>query len=379
MTISGSNAGRERASRCGTTTSACSRGSREQSHPTASRGQPRARPARRAWPASAAGCRIPARAGGRCWPRWTPACPPRSSPPRCTSASSPATTAVHREGPVRAAVGVRRARGEGGLIMPDNRHALPHAAGQSRHRAVRRHRRPGQTQAAARAVPPGHGRPDAARLPHRRLGAASAHDRRAVPRARQAACADSASPSPTTPPGRLRRSLSFGSRRTGQHRRWRAAVQRAEKEIGGSPRRLFHLAIPPAAFDVDGAACSAPPAWPATDPGHHREAVRHRPGLGAGAQPDRARGLRRVADLPDRPLPRQGVGRQHPGVPVRQRPVRAGLEPRAHPLRADRRARDAVDRGAGRLLRRDRRLPRHDRDPPVPGAGRSSPWSRRRR
>src|SRR5205823_14925837 len=27
-----------------------------------------------------------------------------------------------------------------------------------------------------------------------------------------------------------------------------AAVQRAEKEIGGSPRRLFHLAVPPAAF-----------------------------------------------------------------------------------------------------------------------------------
>jgi Glucose-6-phosphate dehydrogenase, NAD binding domain/Glucose-6-phosphate dehydrogenase, C-terminal domain len=27
-----------------------------------------------------------------------------------------------------------------------------------------------------------------------------------------------------------------------------AAIQRAEKEIGGSPRRLFHLAVPPAAF-----------------------------------------------------------------------------------------------------------------------------------
>src|SRR5580692_4563902 len=27
-----------------------------------------------------------------------------------------------------------------------------------------------------------------------------------------------------------------------------AAVQKAEKEIGGSPRRLFHLAVPPVAF-----------------------------------------------------------------------------------------------------------------------------------
>ena len=38
-------------------------------------------------------------------------------------------------------------------------------------------------------------------------------------------------------------------------------------------------------------------------------------------------------------------------------------------LRADRRARDAVDRGPRRVLRADRRLPGHDRHPPVPGAG----------
>ena len=40
----------------------------------------------------------------------------------------------------------------------------------------------------------------------------------------------------------------------------------------------------------------------------------------------------------------------------------------AHPVRADRRAGDAVDRGPGRVLRRDRRLPGHGGDPPVPGA-----------
>ena len=37
-------------------------------------------------------------------------------------------------------------------------------------------------------------------------------------------------------------------RRAGQHRRPGAAVQRAEKEIGGTPGRLYHLAIPPVAF-----------------------------------------------------------------------------------------------------------------------------------
>ena len=40
----------------------------------------------------------------------------------------------------------------------------------------------------------------------------------------------------------------------------------------------------------------------------------------------------------------------------------------AHRVRADRRAGDAVDRGPGGVLRRDRRLPGHGGHPPVPGA-----------
>jgi glucose-6-phosphate 1-dehydrogenase len=42
--------------------------------------------------------------------------------------------------------------------------------------------------------------------------------------------------------------LSFGMAEPGNTSELQAAVQRAEKEIGCSPRRLFHLAIPPAAF-----------------------------------------------------------------------------------------------------------------------------------
>jgi glucose-6-phosphate 1-dehydrogenase len=42
--------------------------------------------------------------------------------------------------------------------------------------------------------------------------------------------------------------LSFAAAEPGRTADLVAAVQRAEQEIGGSPRRLFHLAVPPAAF-----------------------------------------------------------------------------------------------------------------------------------
>ena len=76
-----------------------------------------------------------------------------------------------------------------------------------------------------------------------------------------------------------------------------AAVRRAEAEIGGSPRRLFHLAIPPEAF-TSMLACSATRADPWRDPCDRREAIRYRPGVGADAQPGGTRGLRRVAGVP---------------------------------------------------------------------------------
>ena len=44
------------------------------------------------------------------------------------------------------------------------------------------------------------------------------------------------------------RRLSFGMAEPDDTADLQAAVQRAEKEVGGSPRRLFHLAVPPAAF-----------------------------------------------------------------------------------------------------------------------------------
>ena len=50
------------------------------------------------------------------------------------------------------------------------------------------------------------------------------------------------------------------------------------------------------------------------------------------------------AGLPDRPLPRQGDRPEHDGVPVRQRHVRADLEPQLHRLRPDHGRRGHRDR-----------------------------------
>ncbi len=58
-----------------------------------------------------------------------------------------------------------------------------------------------------------------------------------------------------------------------------------------------------------------------------REAVRHRPGVGARAERDPVLAVRRVVDLPHRPLPGQAAGEQHAVLPLRQRFPRAVLEP----------------------------------------------------
>ena len=63
------------------------------------------------------------------------------------------------------------------------------------------------------------------------------------------ACADFCITKPTDPswPSFAER-LSFGAADPDDSAPLVAAVQQAEKEVGGSPRRLFHLAVPPAAF-----------------------------------------------------------------------------------------------------------------------------------
>ena len=62
--------------------------------------------------------------------------------------------------------------------------------------------------------------------------------------------------------------------------------------------------------------------------GSDREAVRPRPGQRAGAERHPERGLPPGGRVPHRPLPRQGDGAEHPRAALRQRDVRADLEPR---------------------------------------------------
>ena len=119
-----------------------------------------------------------------------------------------------------------------------------------------------------------------------------------------------------------------------------AGVARAEEAIGGEPRRLYYMSVPPSAAGPIVAHARGGRAGRAR-PGGDGEAVRNGPGLGPRAQRDGARGVRRGPDLQDRPLPGQGSGAEHAGPAVRQRLSRAAVEPRAHRPRADRRARDA--------------------------------------
>ena len=104
-------------------------------------------------------------------------------------------------------------------------------------------------------------------------------------------------------------------------------------------------------------------------PGCDGKAVRHGPGQCDRAQRLRPRDVPRAADLPHRPLPRQGGRPEHPGVPLRQRPLRADLEPQLHRPHPDRHTRDPRTGSAGQLLREHGCLQGHGGHPPVPGDG----------
>ena len=99
--------------------------------------------------------------------------------------------------------------------------------------------------------------------------------------------------------------------------------------------------------------------------GGDRETVRSQSGVCPSAErADFTHAVRRT-DLPDRPLPRQGDSPKHHGAALRQRHVRADLEPRSDRSRADHRGRDG-GRGAARpVLRTDRRAARHGAEPRV--------------
>ena len=89
-------------------------------------------------------------------------------------------------------------------------------------------------------------------------------------------------------------------------------------------------------------------------PGGHREALRTRSGLGAPAQYRAGPGARGEPDLPHRSLPRQGDGAEHHGVSLRQRALRARVEPALRRPRADHGGGDGGRGRPGQLLRQGR-------------------------
>ena len=84
------------------------------------------------------------------------------------------------------------------------------------------------------------------------------------------------------------------------------------------------------------------------DAAHRREAVRPRPRLGPRAHRADQPALHRGRGVPNRPLPRQGDRPEHAGAPLRERHLRADLEPPVHRSHPDHGRGDARDRGSRR-------------------------------
>ena len=183
----------------------------------------------------------------------------------------------------------------------------------------------------------------------------------------------------------LKEFAGLDSRRRGVARRWRGGSYYVARRDGrsrrcttgsgaaeGDRRRRRRAVLPgdsagglrqpsSSGWATAGLATAEAPALAAD---HHREAVRHRPRERARAEPARAPALRRGAGLPHRSLPRQGNRPEPAGVPLRQRHVRAGLEPPLHRSRADHRRRDRRRRAARGVLRGRGRAARHGAEPP---------------
>ncbi len=138
-----------------------------------------------------------------------------------------------------------------------------------------------------------------------------------------------------------------------------------KKELGNAQYPIHYLAIPPSMFEtvVQGLGASSC--------AENARVVVEKP---FGRDLESAQELNRVlhavfperADLPDRPLPRQGSHAEHPLLPLRQLVPRADLEPELRAVGADHDGRGLRRAGTRRVLRGGGLSPRRDREPPVP-------------
>ncbi len=148
-----------------------------------------------------------------------------------------------------------------------------------------------------------------------------------------------------------------------------ATYARVAAAIKGKSSPVFYLEIPPFLFGrvvkgLHDAGLTADARVVVEKPFGHDKASAHRPRGGAASV------HRRVAALPDRPLPREDGARRDPPSPVRERDARAGLEPQLRLQRGDHDGGGLRSRGPRTLLRSRRRVARRRRQPPDAG-GRS--------
>ncbi len=201
---------------------------------------------------------------------------------------------------------------------------------------------------------------------------------------RRAAGARARRSSPSGPrPPRRRRSSAFLSLFHYQHGQFddldtyhdmARVIGAIQEEWGVCSNKVFYLAVPPERLRAD-----LPPALGERsdhrvlrrhrlDPRARREALRRRPGHRSRTRHASRQPVSRGADLPHRPLPRQGDAAGHPQLPLHQQPLRVRVEPaghrghRHHAARADRR------REARRVLRSRRRAARRGPEPPAADA-----------
>ena len=193
-------------------------------------------------------------------------------------------------------------------------------------------------EAAARPVPPVPGRA-AARVPHRGHVARGALDDEYHEMARTA-CDEFARGAVTDEHwDDFRRTHQLRARAPRASTGLAGRCRELEAMLDAEPRRLHYLSIPPHAAD---AVVQTLGEAGLTD---RARIIMEKPfgtDLHTRTAPQLAgpRGLRRRPGVPDRPLPGQGGGAEHPGLPLRQRALRADLEPPAHRPHPDRRARD---------------------------------------
>ena len=328
----------------------------------------------------------PARDAGRCRPRSRKAYPRRCSPPRCSTGSPPAArptsatassprcarasaaTSRRAQNRVRSSDRDRRAARPAGGEPARRGPRPPQDARSLRARHLRRLRRPDAQEDHAGAVRARRPPPAAAALRDRRRRA-HRRRRRLLPAGHgDGGEAARARPVPAGDLGRARAEAPLrrdrlrglgrrgqGARPARQARRGRAARRQPPLLPRGASAGLPHHRRGPRQ-----AARSA-----RLDAARRREAVRPRPRVGEAADRDALRVLQRGRDLPDRPLPGQGDGPEHARAPLRERDLRADLEPPVRRPRPDHRGRVDRDRGASRLLRARGRDPGHLPEPPA--------------